>query len=265
MYSKGVFLYLPWGKKSWGKQINFINSLTGVSHVEIWIEEDLSLSDLKFLKISLKKYKIIIHAPWIHLGLVSPHKEIQNITIKIYLQTLKIADYLEAKLVTFHCGSKTVYLSREMAAEILIQNLKKIKSSYRGKINFSIENVAAKIRGPQVSYPNLSDLSYLKNKFSLLNLTLDIGHAIEDGNNLKSILIFLKKYKNSILDIHLHDAVFRGKAHLALGKGDLDLVKFLNLLRKINYQGYLSLETISFNDTRFSWRKLLLIERKLKI
>ena len=89
-----------------------------------------------------------------------------------------------------------------------------------------------------------------------MNFTLDIGHVFKEGKNLKSISDFLKKYKNSILDIHLHDAILKGEDHLALGKGDLDFNKFFQILNKIGYIGYISLETISNEDIKKSWGKI---------
>ena len=256
-YSKGVFLYLPRYRKNLKEEINFINSLPDVDHVEVWIEENLSPLELKNLKSYLKRYKILIHAPWVDLSLISPHPEIRKITVKLYLQTLKMADVLKAKLVTFHCGGSTIYESKETIMETLIQNLKKIKNLYKGKITFTIENVPAIPKGPQISYPGFpKDLIYLKKKMPWLNFTLDIGHVFQEGKDLKSIFDFLKKYKNSILDIHLHDAILKGEAHLALGKGDLDFNKFFQTLDSVGYTGYVSLETISREDTEKSWGKI---------
>jgi len=255
-YSKGVFLYLPRYKRNLKEEIKFIDSLPGVNHVEVWIEENLTSSELEVLKSSLKKYEIIIHAPWIHLSLISPHPEIQELTVKLYLRTLKIAEILGARLVTFHSGGTTIFMSREKKAEIFARNFKKIKNQYKGKIPFTIENMAAKQRAPQISYPDLSDLIYIKKKLPWLNFTLDIGHVFEGGKNLNTISKFLKKYKNSILDIHLHDAVLKGEAHLALGEGNLDLNKTFRLLDKVGYTGYISLETVTRRDTKKSWQKI---------
>jgi len=256
-YKKGVFLYLPRYRKNLKEQVRFINSLPGVKHVEVWIEEDLSPLELKILKSSLRKYDIIVHAPWVDLSLISPHPEVREATVKLYLRTLKVADILRAKLVTFHCGGSIVYESKETIMEMLIQNLKKIKSLCKGKVAFAIENVPATPRGPQISYPGFpKDLIYLKRRIPWLNFTLDIGHVFKEGKNLKSISDFLKKYKNSILDIHLHDAILKGEDHLALGKGDLDFNKFFQILNKVGYRGYISLETISNEDTNKSWGKI---------
>lgn len=257
-YSKGVFLNIvSREKKNWKEQIKFINSLTNVDHVEVWIEENLKLSKIKFLKTLLKNYNIIIHGPFVHLSLISPHQEIREITIKRYLQTLKVAETLGAKLVTFHAGTKIKFLSHKQAIEILTPNLKKLKRYYKGKIPFTIENLPPQSGGVRDHYPSsLKDLSHLKRLLPWINFTVDVGHAFQSGENLNRISKFLKTYKNSILDIHLHDAILKGKAHLALGRGELNIDKFFRLLKKINYNRYISLETITKEDTYKSWRKI---------
>jgi sugar phosphate isomerase/epimerase len=148
------------------------------------------------------------------------------------------------------------FITGGTAAKPLIQNLKKIKNHYKGKVNFTIENLPPKT-GPYNHFPQpLKDLAYLKKLLSWLNFTLDIGHAFQSGENLNEISKFLKKYKDSVLDIHLHDATLKGKAHLALGKGELDVNAFFKLLNKIGYAGYISLETLTKEDTRKSWKKI---------
>jgi sugar phosphate isomerase/epimerase len=258
LYSKGVFLNIfSKEKKSWKEQINFIDSLPNVNHVEVWIEEDLNRSEIKFLKSILKNYNIIIHGPFVHLSLISPHQEIREITIKRYLQTLKVAEILGAKLVTLHAGNKIKFLPQGQAIKILTSNLRKLKKNYKGKIPFTIENLPPQSGGVRNHYPgSLKDLSYLKKMLPWINFTVDIGHAFQSGENLDKISNFLRKYKNSILDIHLHDATLNRKAHLALGKGELNLNKFSRLLKKINYNKYISLETVTKKDTYNSWRKI---------
>ncbi len=248
---------MPKYKEKLKEQITFINSLKNVDHVEVWIEGEPSQLELRLLKSYLEKYEIIIHAPWVGLSLISPHREIRQTTLKLYLKALKTADILGAKLVTFHCGGSIIYESKEKIMKILAKNLEKIKSQHKGKTALAIENVPAVPRGAQISYPGFpEDLTCLKKRIPWLNFTLDIGHVFQGGKDSKSIFNFLKKYKDSILDIHLHDATLKGKAHLALGKGSFDFNQFFCILDKIDYGGYVSLETISNKDIKSSWRKI---------
>jgi len=257
-YSKGVFLNIvSKDKNDWKRQIDFINYLPNVNHVEVWIEENLKLSEIKFLKSLLKNYEILIHGPFVHLSLISPHQEIREITIKRYLQTLKVAEILKAKLVTFHAGTKIKFASKKIVVKQLVQNLRKLKKHYKGKVVYTIENLPPQSGGVRDHYPgSLKELSQLKRLLPWLNFTLDVGHAFQSGENLDKISKFIKKYKDSILDIHLHDATLKGDAHLALGKGDLDFNKFFQILNKIGYTGHISLETISNEDTKKSWEKI---------
>jgi len=259
LYSKGVFLYTaPKDKKCWKEQINFINSLPNVNHVEVWIEESLNRSEINFLKSLLKNYNVLIHGPFVHLSLISPHQEVREITIKRYLQTLKVAKILGAKLVTLHAGTKIKFLSQKQAIKILIPSLRKLRKNYKGKIPFTIENLPPESGGVRDHYPaSLKDLSYLKKLLPWLNFTVDIGHAFQSRENLDKISNFLRKYKNSVLDIHLHDATLNREAHLALGKGELNLDKFFRLLKEINYNNYVSLETVTKEDTYNSWKKII--------
>ena len=80
-YSLGVFFNIfNKNKKDWEKQIKFINSLNGVEHIEVLIEEiSLTKKDVDILKKMLKNYRIIIHAPFMDLTLLSPHKEIGSV------------------------------------------------------------------------------------------------------------------------------------------------------------------------------------------
>jgi len=258
MYSRGVFLHsIIKDRKSWKKQADFINSLPDVNHVEVMVEEDLNLADLKFIKSLFKKYEIILHAPFVDLTLISVHQEIREATLKLYLRAFQVAEFLNAKLITFHGGKKLEFMDKKRAVELLAQNLKEIKCHYPENPSFTIENLPPPGKLFNKFFSSFEDLSYLKKHIPWINFTLDIGHAFVSGEDLDKISKFLKRYKNSILDIHLHDAILEGKDHLALGQGDLDLPKFLKILQEINYKKYLTLETLSLKDTKLSWQKLL--------
>ena len=256
-YSKGVFLNaVPRDRKYWRKQANFINSLLGVEHVEVLIEENLDLSEIRFIKSLLKEYKVITHAPFIEVNPISCHPEIREVALKLHLKAIEVSRRLDAEVMTIHGGKMNIFQSKETVMKLLVQNLTKIKKYHKRRPNIAIENLPSHsgIFGDFLS--ELEDFSYLKKSFPEANFTLDIGHAFRSGENLTKISKFLKQYKNSILDIHLHDAIFRGRDHLALGEGDLDFNKLFHILNKIGYAGYITLETISQEDTRKSWQKI---------
>lgn len=258
MYSKGVFLHaIVRDRENWKRQAGFIHSLPNVNHVEVVIEENLSMSELNFIKSLIKKYKIIVHAPFIDMTLISIHPEIRRATLKIYFRAFQVAKHLNANLITFHGGKKLVFMDKKVAVGLLTQNLKKIKYHCPKGPLFTIENLPPPGGLFDNFFSSFEDLSYLKKHIPWLNFTLDIGHAFRSGEDLDEISKFLKKYKDSILDIHLHDATLKRRDHLALGQGDLNLSKFLKILQEINYKNYLSLETVTRKDTGLSWRKLL--------
>ena len=144
-----------------------------------------------------------------------------------------------------------------MAMQLLIKTLRKLKTYQRNDLRISIENLPPHegMFGNFIS--KLREFISLKKVFPSVHFTLDIGHAIRAGEDQRGISNFMKKYKDSVLDIHFHDAVFSEKKdHLALGKGDLDFYSFLQLLKDINYSGYLSLEIIGEKETKDSWMEI---------
>lgn len=148
-------------------------------------------------------------------------------------------------------------MDRGAATALLMRGIKTIKRSCPQKIPFTIENLPPPGGLFEDFFGSLKEFARLKKRLTHLNFTLDVGHAFRSGENLEGILGFLKKYKSSILDIHLHDVTFKGKDHLALGRGDLDFPRFLKTLQDINYKNYLTLETLSQKDTKSSWQKLI--------
>ncbi len=98
------------------------------------------------------------------------------------------------------------------------------------------------------------DLTDLLSRLPSMNFTFDVGHAIQDDD--ADYPDFLAAHTDSVVDIHLHDGNQGGAAHLPLGGGELDLDGFVALLRKIDYKGRLTLETLGQADTEHSWSVL---------
>ena len=105
-------------------------------------------------------------------------------------------------------------------------------------IRFAIHN-----HGPQDKlYPNATVVyNYVKNLSSRLGLCFDMGHNSRDGqDSVKD----LKRYANRIFDMHFKDITEPTNEGVTteLGKGIMDIPKFMKTLKEINYQGVCSLE-----------------------
>src|SRR3989344_1339673 len=100
-YSLGVFLNIfKRDRVDWQRQIEFIRSLRKVEHVEIMLEEtEIDTKDILFLSDNLKNYKIILHAPFMDVALLSLHEEIVQASFKILKKSIQIGSILDAKLI----------------------------------------------------------------------------------------------------------------------------------------------------------------------
>jgi len=105
-------------------------------------------------------------------------------------------------------------------------------------IRFGIHN-----HGPEDKlYPNATvAVNLIKDLDARIGLCFDMGHNIRDGHDP---VADLKKYKDRIFDIHLKNvtaATAEGKT-CELGRGVIDIPAFVAMLRKVKYNGKVSLE-----------------------
>src|SRR5437660_8360724 len=118
----------------------------------------------------------------------------------------------------------------------------------------TLENMPVKSHGTmREPIGNLADCESILKLLPKLRFTLDIGHCLQNEDDF---VPFIQKYVSRIENIHLHDGIPRGKAHLGLGKGSLDLERFLEVLAAVNFVKHVGIETISFDDTASSWDSL---------
>ncbi len=82
-------------------------------------------------------------------------------------------------------------------------------------------------------------------------LTFDAGHNHGIGGTDEE---FIMKYKDRLNHIHLHDALGR-KNHLALGTGEMDIKKYINLANEQNCRVVLETKTIDGLKQSDEWLK----------
>lgn len=252
-YSMGVFFEVfTSDKKNWLDQANFIQKLRGVEHVEIMLENvDITKEEIIYLKELLSPYKIVIHAPFMNLSILSPHAEIVNASLDVYKKAAAIAKTLESDVMTFHLETYPNYYK-----EVDVENrTKEILNKFAkdAGLKIAIENISYG-GNTRVTYP--SNPLQFRRLASIINnnvgFTLDLGHFIADEFDPIDVI---SELSNKIFDIHLHDGK-KGKAHLELGKGVINLKRFFKALNVTNYAGFVSLEVIGRKETVSSWNTL---------
>jgi inosose dehydratase len=91
-------------------------------------------------------------------------------------------------------------------------------------------------------YPNATDaINHIKDMDPRLGLCIDIGHTTRDGQDP---CIDIMKYSKRLFDIHIKDvdkAAKEGKT-VEMGRGIIDIPKFVETLKKVKYSGMCSLE-----------------------
>lgn len=103
--------------------------------------------------------------------------------------------------------------------------------------------VAIHTHGPDgAPFPNIQKVTEMVKDPKLgVGCCMDLGHSVRMGEN---IVKDIKKYKDWIYDIHIKDESAASKAGQTweMGRGVMDFVPIMKVLRKIKYQGVVSLE-----------------------
>lgn len=104
-------------------------------------------------------------------------------------------------------------------------------------------NIAIHLHGPDINkYPDAKDVwEHVKDLDPRIGMCLDIGHDTRYGND---VVKDIKKYHTRIFDVHLKDVTGNtGKGYsVEVGRGIIDIPGVVNALRKVKYNGMLSLE-----------------------
>ena len=103
--------------------------------------------------------------------------------------------------------------------------------------------VAIHNHGPgDLVYPTVvSAFEKVNGRDPRFGLCMDIGHTYRIGEDPD---VIMTKYKSRMLDIHVKDVTSRGKegSTLEMGRGKIDIPKFMKAVKKSGYKGNLSFE-----------------------
>ncbi len=213
--------------------------------------------DVDYFKSIADKYDIYytIHLDE-NLNVCDFNSYVAEAYIKTVADTIEIAKKLDIKVLNMHMA-KGVYFTLLDRKVLLFSEYKEqyFKSiiAFRNMCESDIGKNDIKIciencDGYEEFQKEAIELLLESNVFAL---TFDVGHNHGMGGTDEE---FIMKHKDHLSHIHLHDALGR-KNHLALGTGEMDIVKYINLAKEQNCRVVLETKTIDGLKQSVEWLK----------
>ncbi len=194
-------------------------------------------SELENIKKLLKDTGLIVYS--IQAGIPFTDTEIGK-------KRIELARKLDCTLVNLGCG--LYYRPGEdfaAAWEKTIQSLLELRD-YAKMYNIQ-PAVEPEVRAPLSPYiPVLNKyerFGEVIKKIPDLGLVLDVEHAIA---SLENPYYIVRKYRDCLKLLHISDTIDHLHLHLVPGKGQIDYKTLFNVLKEVNYNGFLSVEIIPY-------------------
>ncbi len=174
-----------------------------------------------------------MHAPYMHIA--EWGNEIQALN-----RSIELAKRFNVQVVTFHPPS---WLAREVRFYRWFKNVNDFQKELDCENVFlDIENMPLiKLMIPPYFINNFKKII----KFGLkknLYFTYDITHIGTYGYDIVNGF-FAYHDTGRLKNIHLSDySLWREKSHLGIGRGELPIVRLLNTMRRLGYNGFVTLE-----------------------
>lgn len=249
-FSNGAFFEVTdFHPEQWRKRLDFIDSLASVDHVEVWLEHvPRTAREQQVLGQVLEGRTTVVHAPFIGLSLVLPWREVVDASFDRIARGLECAARLGAAVYTVHLGTGPVYEDRRALMDRAVRQLARLITVDGPRI--AVENMPDRRAAGIECLSSLASLLELWMQLPEVGLTVDLGHAIQNGEDP---IPFVERNCDKIANLHLHDALAGAAGHLALGQGELDVAALARVLHASGYPGFVGIETLGPVDTSASW------------
>lgn len=202
-----------------------------------------------------------VHLPLWSVELASPNQFVRKGSVESIVNSIELAKELNPECYVLH-------ITGALASEFTRLNIPKPYKDIvnRGMLSNSIrslEEIVSRIDIPsrRIAVENVEfpfDLTREAIDMFDLSICLDTGHLLAGFSDGLSIMDFLDKHYDRLIEIHLHDGFFRmehglaiRRDHLPLGEGDLPLVEFMKYLQFRGFRGPIVFE-LSLRDSRRS-------------
>ena len=204
-------------------------------------------------KVRITKDKLVkinnrsIHGPFLDLYAASRDPEVINVVKSRFVQAYKTAKLLDARNIVFHAG----YIPKAFYPDDWI---KQSTVFWRDFLYYVDENTEIHIENVcEDDYSLICRLVEFVDRPNF-SVCLDIGHV--NINSTKPIEEWIKRLNNKIKYVHLHNNDGISDSHFGLCRGNIDILRTLEMLEKYSPNAIWTLET-KLNETEQSvlWLK----------
>lgn len=244
--SQSTFVYFNYPLKEAVTRI----AEAGYQGVEVWggrphaYRNDLTEAELKDIR-SLIEDKGVEVSAFIPAqfryptSLVNPKKRIREDSINYIKESFDTAIALGTHRITV-CPGHTLYgQSLESAWQLLKESLEALLE-YAQKYDITLLLEPAHRMESDLIVTVDDALRIIEEiKSNRIGIVLDTGHTAINKESLKDCV---KKLNKSVFHIHIDDNNGLVDEHLIPGRGKINFIPFLEELKKVNYQGFLTVE-----------------------
>lgn len=203
------------------------------------ISSEIQVSNLN-ANTAIGYYKNSFWEPLFEPSLANPEQSARKWRIEYTKKCIDMACFLKAPCVSITSGriapgirqNKSIFFLKESLQEVLDYAEKK-------DIKIGIEYE------PGLLIERHEELIALLEEIDSpwLGANLDIGHSYVIGENLQNVI---ESLSTRLCHIHLEDIKDRKHYHLIPGTGDMDFKKILEILKSIEYNGFITIELYTY-------------------
>jgi len=190
-----------------------------------------------------RKMGLICHLPTF-VSTADLTESLRQASLSEVLRSLEVAADLGSMKVVLHPSfiSGLGVVVMDEARKLALESLEAIvERAERLGVVLCIENMFPGTH----SLVDPEDFVEIFRRFPTLRMTLDTGHAHIRSEGERKPLEFIGRFGERISHIHASDNSGRGDDHLPVGAGTVDFRKIVTALKKIGYDGTVTLEVFS--------------------
>jgi sugar phosphate isomerase/epimerase len=174
---------------------------------------------------------------------------------------IKLSREVSSSLVSFHPPFfKSGNVDRALMPKAKMRFLELLKEEVDYAHSFEIRMALESFCYPPFIFNGLNDFIHFVSDFSStkLGILLEVGHLYQARFNLDEAI---QTFGYRIFDVHVHDATlhedYKKATHLPIGSGNIDFLGTINSLRRVKYDGWLTLEIHSDENKILESKELL--------